>query len=219
MPKNHLKRIAAPRSWSIKRKAKYWIVRPKSAHKIGNCIPVAVLIRDFLKYSKTLREVKNIVNTKNVLVNGKRVKDIHLGIGLMDVFEIPDLKEKYIILINNLGKIVIEKTKLEFRISKIVSKRKIGQKTQLNLFGGGNFIVDKDSYKTGDSIVADNKKIKEHLKFEQGASCLLTGGSHIGEFGKISKIEKNKVTIKAGEEEFETLKDFVYITGKEALRA
>jgi len=219
MPKNHMKRIAAPRSWNIKRKSKVWVVRAKGSHRLENSIPVAVLLRDMLKHAKSIREIKNILHTKTLLVNGKKVVDHHLGIGIMDIFEIPDLHEKYLILISSLGKMIAVKTNADFKVSKILGKKKFGRKTQLNLFGGDNILVEKDSYKTGDSvaIALKDKKIKEHLKFEEGANCFLTGGSHIGEFGKISKIDNKKVLIKSGEEEFETLNQFVYVTGKEDL--
>lgn len=59
-------------------------------------------------------------------------------------------------------------------------------------------------------------KIKEHLKFAEGMSCLLLGGSHIGEVGIIKKIEDSKITIASDSgNDFETLKKFVYIVGKE----
>ncbi|MEM4336734.1 MAG: 30S ribosomal protein S4e [Candidatus Woesearchaeota archaeon] len=217
MPKNHLKRIAAPHSWKIKRKKHIWVIRAKGPHKLENSIPLAVLLRDILKHAKTMKEVKDIINNKVILVNGKRRKDPHFGIGIMDIVEIPEVKEKYIILIDKLGKIIALKTNLNSRISKIINKKRIGKRTQLNLFGGENFIVEKDNYKTGDSVIIDNKKIKEHLKFEEGANCFLTGGSHKGEFGNVSKIEKDSVFVKIDNSEFETKKDFIYIIGKEKI--
>jgi len=215
MPKNHIKRISAPRSWNIGRKKYNWVVRAKGPHKLEQCIPIAVLLRDMLKYAKILRDVKNIAMTKTLLVNGRGTRDINYGVGLMDIFEIPELNEKYIIVLSKLGMITAVKTKADFKTAKIIGKKKIGKKTQLNLFGGENLIIEKDSYKTGDSIGLSlkDRKIKEHFKFEEGASCFLTGGGHIGEFGKISKIEGKKIAVKSGEEEFETLKDFVYVTG------
>ncbi|MBW3023297.1 hypothetical protein KY308_04290 [Candidatus Woesearchaeota archaeon] len=219
MVKNHMKRISAPRSWNIRRKKNIWITAVKSSHKKENSIPVAVLLRDMLKHAKTLRDVNNIMRTKTPLVNGSEINDTHLGIGVMDIFEIPEVKEKYVILLNRLGKLIASKTKSEFKISKIMDKKRVGKKTQLNFYGGGNVLVDKDVYKTGDSVAMGlaDKKIKNHYKFEEGANCFLTGGGHIGEFGKISKIEKSKVIVKVGEDEFETLKKFIYVTGKEEL--
>jgi len=216
--KNRLKTVAAPRTWSIKRKKNIWTMKPKGPHKIENSMPVSTLLRDHLKHAKTSREIKNIIHRKGILVDNKKIKNINRCIGLMDIMEIPELKEKYILLINTKGKLYLEKTGINFKIAKITGKTSIGKKIQLNLFGGKNIIVDKDVYKVGDTVIAETKdfKIKEHIKFAEGSSCMLLGGSHIGEFGTVKKIEEDKIVI-SGENgnEFDTLKRFVYIVGKD----
>jgi small subunit ribosomal protein S4e len=193
-------------------------MKPKGPHKLENSIPVSTLLRDYLKHAKTSREIKNIVNYKNILVDGRRIKKVSYGIGIMDVIEISELKEKYVMLINTRGRLYLAKTDLNFKIAKITDKKRIKNKTQLNLFGGKNIVVDKDVFKVGDSILLEFKdnKIKDHIKFAAGASCMLLGGSHIGEFGSIKNIEEDKITI-TGEKgnDFETLKQFVYVVGKE----
>ena len=48
--KNHLKRIAAPKSWLINRKSSTFIVRPNpGAHALDKGLPLGVIIRDNLK--------------------------------------------------------------------------------------------------------------------------------------------------------------------------
>lgn len=213
-----LKSIAAPKTWGFKRKKEVWTMKPKGGHKVAYSLPVSTLMKLYLKHAKTTKEVKDIINHKTLLVDGVKIKSVNHGIGVMDIFEIPELKEKQIILINGRGKLYPAKTDLHFKISKIIGKIKQGKKTQINLFGGKNILVDKDSYKVGDSVTIEIKdfKIKEHLKLEEGAFCFLLAGSHIGESGKIKKIDGDQIIISSeGGNEFETLKKFIYVIGKE----
>jgi len=216
--KNRLKSIAAPKSWSIKRKKNIWTTKPKGSHKIEYCLPIAIILRDHLKHAKSRKELKNIVYRKGVLVDNRRIKDIRYGTGIMDIVEIPEIKEKYVVLVDKKGKLCLEKTELKLKIAKIIGKKKIGKKMQLNLFGGKNVIIEKDNFKVGDTVLLDlnDYGIKEHIKLAEGVSCMLLGGSHMGEFGKIRKIEGNKIIV-TGEDgsDFETLKKFVYVVGKD----
>ena len=216
--KNRLKSMATPRTWLIKRKKNVWTLKPKGSHKIEHCLPIGTILRDCLKHAKTTRELKNIIYRKGILVDSKKISDIHHSIGIMDIVEVPELKEKYIMLINTRGQLYLEKTDLKFKVAKIIGKKKIGKKIQLNLFGGKNVVADKDDFKVGDTVLLDLKdySIKDKINLAEGASCMLLGGSHIGEFGKIKKIQDHRITIE-GEpgNEFETLKKFVYVTGKE----
>ncbi len=216
--KNRLKSIATPRTWAIKRKKNIWTMKPKGPHKLEQSLPLATLFKDFLKYAKTTKEVQTIITTKGVLINNKKAKDVHASVGLMDIMEIPEIKEKYILLINTRGKLYVQKTELDTKICKIIGKKVIKGKVQLNLFGGENIVVEKDEYKTGDSLLINLKdnKIKDNLKLEKGANCILLSGSHTGEIGKIKDIEdKEKMTITSKEKDFETLKESVYVIGKD----
>jgi len=216
--KNRLKSLAAPKTWEIKRKKHVWTMKCKGPHRIEQSIPVGTILKEYFKYAKTTKDAKNIVYRKGVFVNGRRINDICYGVGIMDVFEIPELKEKYLMLINTRGKLCMVKTDIEFIISKITGKKTVKGKTQLNLFGGGNVIAEKDGFKTGDTLLLGLKdgKIKEHIRLAEGAVCMLLGGNHVEERGNIKGIHEEKLII-TGEDkkEFETLKRFVYVVGKE----
>jgi len=222
MVKNHLKRLNAPKSWPIKRKETVWIVRPNpGAHEFAYSIPLTIALRELLKHAKTTREVKHIVYNKEVLVDGKRRKDIAYPVGLMDVISIPEIKENYRILFNNKGKITaikIDDKEAKIKICKIKSKKLIKGKTQLNTTDGRNLLIDKDEDKVGDSVVIEleKQKIVQHLKMEKGALIYLIGGKHISSVGNVEKIEKNKLIFKTKENNvYETLKKFAFVIGKD----
>jgi small subunit ribosomal protein S4e len=88
MSRRHLKTINAPKSWPIKRKSKFWITRPNPGpHDLEHSLPLSVVFTELLGYTKSVREVKKILNQKVVLVNGKIREEHKFPIGIFDVLE------------------------------------------------------------------------------------------------------------------------------------
>jgi len=65
------------------------------------------------------------------------------------------------------------------------------------------------------------QEIQDHIKFENGTVGLITGGKHIGEIGSIKEITitkssmPNTVVIEGEGKTFQTLKDYVFVLGKD----
>lgn len=222
MVKNHLKRLATPRSWPIKRKETKFITRPKpGSHSLKLGISLGVFIRDILRYAKTTREVKRILQNRNILVDGARRKEHRFIVGLMDVIGIPEIKKHYRVILDKKGKISlieIEKNDASIKPCRITGKNKVKEKTQLNLFDGRNILVDKDDYKVNDTLIISlpNQEIKKHLKFDKNVLVFLVGGKHIGEIGIVEDIISDKIRYKNKKGDvFETLKKYVFVIGKE----
>lgn len=220
--KSHLKRIAAPKSWHIERKVRKWVVRANpGAHEISTSFPLAFFMRDILGYANSMREVKNILTKKTILVDGKRVRDPKMSVGLMDVITSPDTGESFRILLDKKGKLYAKrldkKTDAEIKPLRIENKTKVNNKTQLNLSFSNNLLVEKDTYKTGDTLVMSlsKKEVKAHLKLEKGALVYLIGGARIGEVGVIESIEGKKITANVGGQSIDTLKEYAFVIGKE----
>ncbi len=222
MVKNHLKRLAVPRSWPIKRKETKFICRPNpGAHQLKFGIPLGIFIRDILKYAKTMHEVKNILKNRNVLVDGVRKKEHRFIVGLMDVIGISEIKKYYRVILDKKGKISlieIKENDASIKPCKVTGKNKVKGKTQLNLFDGRNILVDKDDYKVNDTLIISfpNQEIKKHLKFEKNVLVFFTGGKHIGGTGVVEDIVSDKIRYKNTKGEvFETLKKYAFVIGKE----
>ena len=74
--RKHLKRYKAPKSWPIHPKEDTWTVKPApGSHAIEDSLPLLVIIRDILGLADNSREAKRIINTGNVLIDGRAVKD------------------------------------------------------------------------------------------------------------------------------------------------
>ncbi|MBW2996077.1 30S ribosomal protein S4e [Candidatus Woesearchaeota archaeon] len=217
----HMSRLAMPKTWKIKRKGIKWVTRPlpgPHSPKLG--VPLNVLLRDILSYARTSKEVKNILNDQEILVDGIRRKENRFITGLMDVVSIPKTKENFRILLNKKGHIIAFPIREDANIKPCKIKGKVvikKSKLQLNLFDGKNILADKTEAKVGDTALIDipSKKIKQILKLEKKALVYLIGGKHIGETGTIEDIKGNKIIYKRGKDKFETLKKYAFVIGKE----
>ena len=138
----------------------------------------------------------------------------------MDFISIPKVNAYFMILLDKKGKISMVPIKQEesnIKPCKIIGKKVIKGKIQLNLFDGKNILIEKGEYKTGDTVIIEipSQKIKESLPFQKGALVYLTGGKHTGEVGTIEDIKGNRIVYKRDKGTFETLKEYAFVIGKE----
>lgn len=221
--KNHLKRLAIPKTWHLKRKETKWITRPKpGAHPISMGMSLSVFMRKLAKVAKTSKEVKNVLNTKEVLVDGAKRKDPRMPVGLMDSISFPQINEHYRVLLDFKGRLTAvsmsgedAKTKLSRVESKTLQKK---GKVQLNMSDGRSLLIDKDEYKVGDSLLLNlpDQKIKSHFKLEKGAQVFLIGGKHAGALGSVEDISGQKIIFKGkSSDSYETAKKYAFVVGKD----
>ncbi len=199
----HLKRHFAPRSWKIKRKGIKFVTKPSPGpHRISMSMPLNIILRDVLGYAKSNREVKFILEKRNVTVDGIRRKDYRFPVGLFDVLSLNDIDEHFRIIIDQRGKINLIKIGGEeknVKLCKITGKSAIKDKIQLNLYDGKNIIVQENRYKVGDVVLlalGKKNEIKEHVGLAKNVLVYLTGGKHIGQIGKVQDITGKRVLYK-----------------------
>ncbi len=221
MVRNHLKRLVMPVTWTTKlKKGVKWVstVNP-GAHNENEGMPLVLALREILTYAKTTREVKHILNNKEVLVDGVVRKDHRFNVGLMDVISIPGLKDYYRVSMNKnnrLSLVKIDEKEASTKVCTIRGKGLYKGKTQLRLSDGRVILADKGKYKTSDAVVISlpDQKIHSHIAFEKGATVLLVGGKKAGIIGTIDEIKKDTVTIKADKHTLETAKRYCFVVGK-----
>ena len=222
----HLKRLAAPRTVRLHRKEKTWTIKQSPGpHPLEKSIPLGLIIRDYLSLCDTYREVKRVISSGDILVDGSIRKNHKFPCGLMDVISIPKLKKDYRFLFDKNGKLTlvpISSKDAEWKLQRIENKTIAkGKQIQLNLHDGRNILVKKDEYKTGDvlKISFKDNKISDVFKYEKGTISMIIGGSHIGEMANIQDIRivpsatPNLAKMK-GDTEFSTLTHYIFPIGK-----
>ena len=223
MGKNHIKRLAAPKTWPIQKKLSTWVSKPNpGTHKLDNCVSLSVLLKDILGICKTSKEVKYILAKELVKVDGNVRKDKKFPVGLMDTLQVKD--NFYRILFNKKGKITpvsIKKEESGIKPRKVINKTSVkGKKLQINLFDGSNILSSKNDVQTSDTLIFSEGKLKEKIGFKEGSFVYITGGRQIGKSGVLKKIEETKdlqtkkIIFSDGKHNFETLKDYAFVIGK-----
>lgn len=220
-----MKRIAAPKFWKISRKSggKYVMCPSPGPHKKEECLPIGIILRDYMGISENSKESKRILSKGLVKINGKVRKDPRFPVGLMDILEIGE--QCYRMVPGKEG--IYPKTIRDFdtRLCKVMNKKYVkGGRVQINLSGGENIIVKKeeDDFKTGDVIALDIKKgeIKKVVRMAIGALALITGGRNTGKIGTVEAIEVVKnplptlITIKLVDKSVKVPKDYVFVIGE-----
>lgn len=222
----HLKRLNAPPTWTLARKANVYTTKPRAGpHAVAHAVPLSTLLRDYMGVAASAREARNAIGAGDILVDGRIVKDPKLPVGFMDVVSVPKLKRAWRITIDHkarLRAVEVAAKEASWKLSQIEDKTTIrGGQTQLNLHDGRNLIVKKDDYKTGDVLRLDlpSQKITGHFPLEEGGEVLITAGQHAGEVAPVASVEvtrshkPNLVHLKEGEAGFTTIKRYAFPIG------
>lgn len=218
--KSHIKRLVAPKSWILLRKEQKFVVRPRpGAHPVNLCTPIVLLLKK-LGYASTTQEIKKILNTKELLVDGKRVKEYKFPVGFMDIITIKDTGDIFRVLLDGKGRlkaVPIDKEESALKICRIKKKTLLkGKKLQLNLSDNRNILVDNNEYTVGDSVLitVPFQEIKQRIPFEKGAAICLIGGKHSGHIGVVTDIEGNNFSYISANKNYKSLKKYAFVVGK-----
>lgn len=225
----HLKRLAAPRSWTIPRKTNVYTTKPRpGAHPVERALPLATVVRDFLGLASTGREARRLIGAGEVLVDGRIVKEPKFAVGFMDVVSVPKAKGAWRVFIDDkarLRMVPIDDAAAAWKLCQITGKTTIaGGQTQLNLHDGRNLLVKKDDYKTGGVLRLElpSQKILGHFPLGEGVQVLVTAGRHAGEVAPVKAIEvtrshkPNLIHLTSGEAAFTTIKPYAFPIGDKA---
>ena len=83
-PKHHLKRLVAPKSWMLDKLGGVYAPRPSTGpHRLRECLPLVILLRNRLKYALTNTEVMKITMQRLIRVDGKIRTDRNFPTGFM----------------------------------------------------------------------------------------------------------------------------------------
>lgn len=220
----HLKRIAAPKNWTINRKQNTFTTKPKpGAYAQQASLPLVIVLRDLLHHADTAAEVAKLLQTQMVLVDGIRRKDLHLGVGLFDVISLPSAQKHYRVVLDTKGRLALREISLaeaHLKLGKIVGKTMLtGGKAQYHLHDGKN-IVAATQARVGDTFVlslpaSDTIQfgVKEVLPLKPGMLVFLVRGKHSGDLGTLNRAAGKEASYVLGQKEVETAKEYLFVVG------
>ncbi len=223
-----LKRGAAPRSWTVPRKGTKWILRPSPGpHPQERSIPLLLVLRELRQLVASAREARVLLGSGLVRVDGGVARDLARGVGLMDTISLaPPLDQHFRVVPDRRGKlslIAIPSTEAIVKIGRVASKHAaMGGRVQMTLHDGRNLLSEAaTSVKVGDSLKIElpSQKVLAHLPLRAGALAFVAGGSHVGELGRVERIEvrnSSQPNLVHFAEGFSTIKEYVYVVGDRA---
>jgi len=166
-------------------------------HKLRECLPLMVFLRNRLKYALTGKEVQSILMQRLVKIDGKIRTDIKYPTGFMDVISIEKNGENFRLIYDTKGRFTVHRITAEeakYKLAK-VKKAQLGPK-------GIPFIVTHDGrtirypdplIKVNDTVRLDfeENKITQFIRFEVGNVAMITGGRNMGRVGVITHRERH----------------------------
>jgi len=197
-PKKHLKRLAAPKSWMLDKLGGVFTIRPSSGpHKLSESLPIALFLRNRLKYALNVKEVETIMKQRLVKIDGKTRTDVKFPTGFMDVIQIEKTGENFRLLYDVKGRFIVHRITAQEAKYKLCRVRavKTGPKGVPFLYtNDGRTIRYPDPIvKVNDSIQVDiaTGKVQDTIKFDTGNLCMVTGGRNTGRVGTIMSRERH----------------------------
>ena len=230
--KKHLKRLPAPSHWPIQRKSAKFTTKPRPGpHAREDCFTLAIVLRDVLGHAENMREIKAILSSGQVSVDGKIRKDPRFPVGIMDVIKIENEGTRYRVLPKLNGGLVlneIDDSESKFKLCRIESKKMIrGGKLQMTLHDGRNILLP-DGQKPSEYTTLDTIKISipeqgllGKISLKEGSLALITKGRNVGIQGKIVEISHrygthaSTVAIETSNgERVQTALEYIFVLGE-----
>jgi len=175
-----------------------WAPRPSTGpHKLRECLPLVLILRNRLKYALTMREVNSICMDKHVKVDGKVRTDTNYPAGFMDVISLERSNDLFRLLYDIKGRFVLHPIKESEGGYKLcrVQKLEVTKKSIpfLVTHDGRTIRYPDPLVKVNDTIKVDIEtgKMVDFIKFEVGKLCMIQRGHNAGRVGVIQHVEKH----------------------------
>lgn len=198
-PKKHLKRLNAPNHWNLGKMGGVWAPRPSAGpHKLRECLPMTIILRERLKYALTAKECQQICMERCVKVDGKIRTDQHYPAGFMDVIELEKSNDRFRLLYDTKGRYVlqrIDREESQFKLCRINKIYVSSGKIPCAVTHDGRTLRYPDpDLKVNDVVKVDlaTGKSSDILKFDLGAMVMITKGHNCGRVGTLMHIEKHE---------------------------
>jgi small subunit ribosomal protein S4e len=173
-----------------------WAPKPSPGpHKLRECVPLCILLRERLKYALTNKECMQICMERCVKVDGKIRTDHNYPVGIMDVVELEKSGDRFRLMMDTKGRFVLHRIKSDesgYKLCRVVKIYIGAKKIPMAVTHDGRTIRYPDpDVKVNDTVKVTiaTGKMAEFVKFEVGAMVVLTKGHNAGRVGTLMHIE------------------------------
>ena len=213
--RNKLKRLAAPRSWDIARKSDRFIFKPMPGpHPIAASYPLGVVVRDMASMANLSKELKIIMKSGKVRVDGKERRTPRFPVGLFNVISVPleGVDFRLVPSPKGLALVKVGANEAKTKLCSVHTKTKVrGGHIQYGLHDGRSMLDDALNLSPGDAVLIElpSQKILGQTRLAKGSLGLVLTGERAGQLGKIADVKKGtisrekmvKITLPSGEAE------------------
>jgi small subunit ribosomal protein S4e len=175
-----------------------WAPRPSAGpHKLRECLPLIVMLRQRLKYALTYRECKMIVMQRLIKVDNKVRTDMFFPAGFMDVISIEKTKENFRLLYDTKSRFVLHKVAKEEASYKLCRVKKVFRGPKAVPYcvthDGRTIRYPDPDIKPNDTVRVslETNRILDHIKFETGNLVITSSGNNIGRVGQITHRDRH----------------------------
>lgn len=197
-PKQHLKRLFAPRDWMLSKLTGVFAPRPRSGpHKARECMPLLIILRNRLKYALNYREANMILRQKMVNVDARPRTDLKYPVGFQDVIEIPRTGDRFRMMYDVKGRFTLvkigeaEAATKQCKVTNVSTTT--GRVPVVTTHDGRRFRYANPKISIGDTLIVEpaTQKIQQVIKMRVGKSAMVTGGANRGRIGTIVSLERH----------------------------
>merc|ERR1711990_20632 len=198
-PKKHMKRMFAPKHWFLTKLGGVYATRPGTGpHKLRQCLPISVLLRNRLKFAFSGQEVLKICRDRDhghIKIDNRIRRDHKFPVGLMDVVTVAKSGQHFRMLMDVKGRfqlVKIDAKEAAFKLCKVQQKKLGKNKIPYIVTHDGRTIrYPNPSIKVNDSVKLnlETGEIDGVVKHENGASVFIKGGNNIGRVGVLQHVE------------------------------
>lgn len=198
--RNKMKRLAAPRSWDISRKANRFVFKPiPGPHPMAASYPLGVVVRDLASMASLSRELKFIMKAGKVKVDGRERRTPRFPVGLFNVVSVPLEGVDYRLVPSPKGLALAKVSADEARtkLCSVNTKTKVkGGHIQYGLHDGRSVVDDGLDLSPGDAVLLEvpSQKILGQAKLAKGSLGLVLTGDRAGQLGKIADVKKGTIS-------------------------
>eukprot|EP00918_Siedleckia_nematoides_P031943 GHVU01069140.1.p1 GENE.GHVU01069140.1~~GHVU01069140.1.p1 ORF type:complete len:271 (-),score=23.80 GHVU01069140.1:808-1620(-) len=197
-PRKHMKRVAAPSHWMLDKMTGVYAPRPSPGpHRLRECLPLVILLRNRLKYALTYNEVKLILQQRLVEVDGKVRTDKTYPAGFMDVIRMPTSKDCFRLLYDTKGRFTphrITEEEGQYKLCR-VKRVMLGPKRIPHAIthDGRTVRFVHPDVKAHDTIKLElhSGEASKFISFGVDKLCMITGGHNVGRVGTIVSRERH----------------------------